>query len=94
MIVNNINRPNIDKFKHAEDIARQNLNTKRMDSIKLDKANKHALEKITSNARIEQACVRQKELDELKLYTSHARRFEYYEYRRILFVGLNFDRYG
>jgi hypothetical protein len=94
MNVNNIYRPNVNKFKHAEYIARQNLDTKRTDTIKMDETNKRALEKIKENARIEQACILAKELDALNLYTSHNKRYEYYDYKRILYVGLNFDRYS
>jgi len=94
MNVNNVYRPNVDKFQHAEYIARQNLDLKRADTIKMDEAPRRALEKIQANARIEQACIRAKELEELKLYTAHNNRQDYYEYKRILFVGLNFDRYS
>jgi len=94
MNVNNVYRPNVDKFQHAEYIARQNLDLKRADTIKMDEAPRRALEKIQANARIEQAYIQAKELEELKLYTAHNKRQEYYDYKRILFVGLNFDRYS
>ena len=94
MIVNNIQRPNVYKFKHAEYIARQTLDLKRADNIKMDEAPRRALEKIQANARIEQASIQAKELEELKLYTANNKRQEYYDYKRILFVGLNFDRYS
>jgi hypothetical protein len=94
MIVNNIPRPNVDKLDHAEYIARQVLDIKRADTIKMDEAPRRALEKIQANARIEQAYIQAKELEELKLYTAHNKRQDYYDYRRILFVGLNFDRYS
>jgi hypothetical protein len=94
MNVNNVYRPNVDKFQHAEYIARQNLDLKRADTIKMDEAPRRALEKTQANARIEQACIQAKELEELKLYTAHNNRQDYYDYRRILFVGLNFDRYS
>jgi hypothetical protein len=94
MIVNNIPRPTVDKLDHAEYIARQILDIKRADTIKMDEAPRRALEKIQANARIEQAYIQAKELEELKLYTAHNKRQEYYDYKRILFVGLNFDRYS
>jgi hypothetical protein len=94
MNVNNVYRPNVDKFQHAEYIARQNLDLKRADTIKMDEAPRRALEKTQANARIEQACIQAKELEELKLYTAHNNRQDYYDYKRILFVGLNFDRYS
>ena len=94
MIVNNIPRPTVDKLDHAEYIARQILDIKRADTIKMDEAPRRALEKIQANARIEQAYIQAKELQELKLYTAHNKRQDYYDYKRILFVGLNFDRYS
>ena len=94
MIVNNVPRPNADKFKHADYIARQIADIKRADTVRIDEQPKRVLEKIKANARIEQAYIQQKELQELKLYTASNKRQEYYDYKRILFVGLNFDRYS
>ena len=94
MIVNNIPHPNVDKFKRAEFIARQIADIKRADTIRIDELPKRVLEKIKANARIEQAYIQQKELEELKLYTAHNKRQEYYDYKRILYVGINFDRYS
>ena len=94
MIVNNIPHPNVDKFKRAEFIARQIADIKRADTVRIDEQPKRVLEKIKANARIEQAYIQQKELQELKLYTAHNKRQEYYDYKRILYVGINFDRYS
>lgn len=94
MIVNNVPRPNADKFEHAAYIARQIADIKRADTVRMDEQPMRMLEKIKANARIEQAYIQQKELQELKLYTANDKRQDYYDYKRILFVGLNFDRYS
>jgi len=94
MIVNNIPRPNVHKNEHANYIARQIADIKRLDTARLDQLPKIQLEKIKAAAKLEQAYIQTKELEELKLYTAHDKRQEYYDYKRILFVGLNFDRYS
>jgi hypothetical protein len=94
MIVNNIPRPNIEKNYQSEYLARQIADIKQLDTIRKDEQPKRVLEKIQANARIEQAYLQAKELEELKLYTANDKRQEYYDYKRILFVGLNFDRYS
>jgi len=94
MIVNNIPRPNVEKHYQSEYLARQIADIKRLDTIRIDEQPRRALEKIKANARIEQAYLQAKELEELKLYTANDKRQEYYDYKRILFVGLNFDRYS
>ena len=94
MIVNNIPRPNVEKHYQSEYLARQIADIKRLDTIRIDEQPRRALEKIKANARIEQAYIQAKELEELKLYTASNKRQDYYDYKRILFVGMNFDRYS
>ena len=94
MIVNNIPRPNVEKHYQSEYLARQIADIKRLDTIRINEQPKIQLEKIEAAVKLEQAYIRAKELQELKLYTASNKRQDYYDYKRILFVGMNFDRYS
>ena len=91
MIVNNIPRPSVDYNTRQNHIDRQLADLKTIDIIRIDAINKQRLERIDANARIN---LNYLNLKELNLYTPADKRQEYYDYRRLLFVGMNFDRYA
>lgn len=91
MIVNNIPRPIVDYNARQTHIDRQLADLKSIDTIRIDAINKQRLERIDANARIN---LNYLNLKELNLYTPADKRQEYYDYKRLLFVGMNFDRYA
>lgn len=91
MIVNNIPRPIVDYNTRQNHIDRQLADLKTIDIIRIDAINKQRLERIDANVRIN---LNYLNLKELNLYTPADKRQEYYDYRRLLFVGMNFDRYA
>ena len=94
MIVNNIPQPMVDyNAKHTR-VDRQIDDIKRLDTFSSDEHNKKRLEKVDANTQININYLRKKELEELNLYTAADKRQEYYDYKRLLFVGMNFDRYA
>jgi len=91
MIVNNIPRPIVDYNTRQNHIDRQLADLKTIDIIRIDAINKQRLERIDANVRIN---LNYLNLKELNLYTPADKRQEYYDYKRLLFVGMNFDRYA
>jgi len=91
VIVNNIPRPIVDYNTRQNHIDRQLADLKTIDIIRIDAINKQRLERIDANVRIN---LNYLNLKELNLYTPADKRQEYYDYRRLLFVGMNFDRYA
>ena len=94
MIVNNIPRPIVDYNVKHDRVDRQIDDIKRLDAFRSDAHNKQRLERVDANIQININYLRKKELEELNLYTAADKRQEYYDYRRLLFVGMNFDRYA
>jgi hypothetical protein len=94
MIVNNIPQPMVDyNAKHTR-VDRQIDDIKRLDTFSSDEHNKKRLEKVDANTQININYLRKKELEGLNLYAASDKRQEYYDYKRLLFVGMNFDRYA
>ena len=94
MIVNNIPQPIVDFNAKHNRVDRQIDDIKRLDAFRSDEHNKQRLEKVDANIQANINYLRKKELEELNLYTAHDKRQEYYDYKRLLFVGMNFDRYA
>jgi hypothetical protein len=94
MIVNNIPKPIIDYNVKHDRVDRQIDDIKRLDAFRSDEHNKQRLEKVDANIQANINYLRKKELEELNLYTASDKRQEYYNYKRLLFVGMNFDRYA
>jgi ribosomal protein S15P/S13E len=94
MIVNNIPQPIVDFNAKHNRIDRQIEDIKRLDAFRSDEHNKQRLEKVDANIQANINYLRKKELEELNLYTASDKRQEYYDYKRLLFVGMNFDRYA
>ena len=94
MIVNNIPQPIVDFNAKHNRVDRQIDDIKRLDAFRSDEHNKKRLEKVDANTQININYLRKKELEDLNLYTASDKRQEYYDYRRLLFVGMNFDRYA
>jgi hypothetical protein len=94
MIVNNIPKPIIDYNVKHNRLDRQIDDIKRLDAFRSDEYTKQRLERIDANMQVNINYLRKKELEELNLYTAHDKRQEYYDYKRLLFVGMNFDRYA
>ena len=91
MIVNNIPRPIVDYNAKHNLIDRHLDDLKRIEAFKIDAINKRRLEQIDANIRVN---LNYLNLKDLNLYTAADKRQEYYDYRRLLFVGMNFDRYA
>ena len=94
MIVNNIPQPIVDFTAKHNRIDRQIEDIKRLDAFRSDEHNKQRLEKVDANIQANINYLRKKELEELNLYTASDKRQEYYDYKRLLFLGMNFDRYA
>jgi ribosomal protein S15P/S13E len=94
MIVNNIPQPIVDFNAKHNRVDRQIDDIKRLDAFRSDEHNKQRLEKVDANIQANINYLRKKELEELNLYTASDKRQEYYDYKRLLFVGMNFDRYA
>jgi ribosomal protein S15P/S13E len=94
MIVNNIPQPIVDFNAKHNRIDRQIEDIKRLDAFRSDEHNKQRLEKVDANIQANINYLRKKELEELNLYTASDKRQEYYDYKRLLFLGMNFDRYA
>jgi hypothetical protein len=94
MIVNNIPQPIVDFNAKHNRVDRQIEDIKRLDAFRSDEHNKQRLEKVDANIQANINYLRKKELEELNLYTASDKRQEYYDYKRLLFVGMNFDRYA
>jgi hypothetical protein len=94
MIINNISKPVVDYNVRHDRVDRQIDDIKRLDTFRSDAYNKQRLERVDANTQININYLRKKELEELNLYTAADKRQEYYDYKRLLFVGMNFDRYA
>jgi len=94
MIINNIPQPIVDFNAKHNRVDRQIDDIKRLDAFRSDEHNKQRLEKVDANIQANINYLRKKELEELNLYTASDKRQEYYDYKRLLFVGMNFDRYA